>query len=103
MNSKALSFGIAHIIYFNPTSAISSTAFSFNLNKMINSAYNHDYINKKVTIRTIIGNKVDSMGEGTLLKFSKPSPNISAIITNIGSVYGGDSGIVYSIELQSNT
>ena len=67
------------------------------------SAYNIDYVNHTIKIRTILNNKVDAEGSATLLKFSKPSSNISAIITKIGSLVGGDSNIPYHIELKTGT
>lgn len=46
---------------------------------------------------------MNAVGSVTINKFSKPSPNISAIITEVDSVYGGDSGINYYFEFKLNS
>ena len=47
--------------------------------------------------------KVDAEGEASIIKFSKPSKNVSAIITKIDSLYGGDAGINYYFEFKLNS
>jgi len=70
---------------------------------MINSAYNIDYQNQTVTIRTILSSKIDAQGSTDLLKFSKPSNNMTAIIAQTGSLVGGDSNIPYRIDIKTGT
>lgn len=71
--------------------------------KMINSAYNIDYKDMTITIRTIMNGKVNAQGSSVLFKFSKPSQNISAIISRTGSLVGGDTNIPYFIDLTTGT
>lgn len=47
--------------------------------------------------------KVNAQGSYELFKFSKPSENISAIISKTGSLVGGDSNIPYFIDLTPGT
>jgi hypothetical protein len=42
-----------------------------------------------------VNDKVNAVGTTSIIKFSKPSTNVSAIITKTDSLYGGDSGINY--------
>jgi hypothetical protein len=37
----------------------------------------------------VIGGKIDSSGTGSIIKLSKPSLNISGLITKSDSIYGG--------------
>lgn len=53
-------------------------------------------------IFTLVDGKVDAEGVAVLNKFSKPSKNVSALITKVDSRYGGDSGINYYIDLSLN-
>ena len=89
--SMCYSFGLSHIIYFQPSSPISTAALNFNLNNIINTAYSYEYLDITFRVFTLIDGKVDAEGTTTLQKFSKPSKNVSALITRIGSRYGGDS------------
>jgi hypothetical protein len=83
------SYGIANIIYFKPSSLIAGPSLNFNLLNMINSAFFFDYKNISLRVFTVIDGKVDSQGYGTLIKLSKPSMNISGLITKTDSIYGG--------------
>ena len=102
-NSECLSFGLSNIIYFQPAAAISSSALNFALNKIINSAYSLEYVDTSFKIFTLISNRVDAVGNTSITKFSKPSTNISALVTQIDSIYGGDAGINYYIEFKLNS
>lgn len=73
------------------------------INKLLNAAYETMYLNRTVTIFTVVNGKVNSLGSSTFLKLTQPSSNISAIITSIGSIYGGDSGINYFFSFQLNS
>lgn len=86
---KCLSFGVANVIYFKPSTTISSTSLTFTLTDNINTAFSFDYKNISIRVFTVIGNKIDSSGSGNLIKFSKPSTNISGLITKTDSIYGG--------------
>lgn len=88
-SQKCLSFGVANVIYFKPATTISSTTLSFTLTDNINTAFSFDYRNISIRVFTVIGNKIDSSGSGSLIKFSKPSTNISGLITKTDSIYGG--------------
>ena len=46
---------------------------------------------------TLVDGKVNAEGEASIVKWSKPSTNVSAIVTKIDSIYGGDAGINYYI------
>lgn len=94
-SGQCFSFGLSKLIYFQPASIISSTTLNFNLNNVINSAYSFEYINSTFKVFTLVGDKVNALGTTTITKFSKPSPNVSAIITKVDSLYGGDSGTTY--------
>jgi hypothetical protein len=96
-------FGLAGQVYLQPSSTISTAAFSFTLKNILNAAYSIIYVNKTISLITVVGGKVNAKGEATLLKFTQPTTNVSAIITSIGSIYGGDSGISYSISFQLNS
>ena len=56
---------------------------------MINSAYFFDYKSISLKVFTVIDSKIDSVGYGTIVKLSKPSRNISGLVTKIDSIYGG--------------
>lgn len=56
---------------------------------MINSAYSFDYKNIALKVFTVIDGKIDSLGFGNIVKLSKPSLNISGLVTKIDSIYGG--------------
>ena len=94
-SNRSLSFGLSSIIYFSPASPISSSTLNFNLNKIINTAYSFEYINTTFRVFTLVNDKVNAVGTTSIIKFSKPSTNVSAIITKTDSLYGGDSGINY--------
>ena len=83
------SYGLANIIYFKPATLISSSTINFNLLNMINSAFFFDYKSISLRVFTVIDGKVDSEGYGTFVKLSKPSMNISGLITKTDSIYGG--------------
>ena len=102
-NSKCYSFGLSNIIYFQPSSDISASALNFNLNRIINSAYSFEYVDTEFKVFTLIDNKVNAVGSASITKFSKPSRNISAIVTKIDSLYGGDAGINYYFEFKLNS
>jgi hypothetical protein len=61
------------------------------------------YVNTTLTIFTVVGRKINALGTSTYLDFTQPSKNVSALITSIGSIYGGDSGISYFFQLQLNS
>ena len=60
--SKCQSFGLSHIIYFQPAAAISSNTLNFQLNKIINSAFSLEYVNKTFKVFTLVDNKVNAVG-----------------------------------------
>lgn len=91
----ARSFGISQRIYCQPSSTISSASFDFELNKMINTAYSFEYKMLGLRVYTLVDGKINAEGTAQFEKFSKPSKNVSAIITEVDSNYGGDSGIKY--------
>lgn len=95
-------FGLADQIYIQPSSTISSSAFSFTITKIINAAYAVIYNDKVVTIKTVVGKKVDAVGTSTFLKFTQQSSNITARIIHISSIYGGDSA-TYTFGFQLNS
>ena len=101
-SSTCYSFGISNIIYFQPSSTISSGTLDFDINNVINSAYSFEYVDINFRIFTLVDGKVDAEGVAVLKKFSKPSKNVSALITKVDSRYGGDSGINYYIDLSLN-
>jgi hypothetical protein len=101
-SQRCNSFSKASLIYFYPASTLSSTALSFNINNMIQAAYQFNYINVTFTVFTVVNNKVNAKGTATMIKFAKPSKNLSAIITSIDSSYGGDSQINYYFQFQLN-
>ena len=101
-SSQCLSFGLSRIIYFRPASSISSSSLNFNLNNIINSAYSFEYVTTSFKVFTLVNDKVDAVGTASITKFSKPSTNVSAIVTKIDSLYGGDSGINYYFEFKLN-
>lgn len=102
-SSACLSFGLSKLIYFKPSAAVSSSALNFNLNNIINTAFSFEYINTTYKVFTLVDNKVNAVGTASLIKFSKPSTNASAIITKVDSLYGGESGITYYFELKLNS
>jgi hypothetical protein len=51
----------------------------------------------------LVNNKINALGIAYLQKFTQYSPNASAIITSVDSIYGGDSGINYYFEFQLNS
>lgn len=75
---------------------------NFNLNNIINSAYSFEYVTTSFKVFTLVNDKVDAVGTASITKFSKPSTNVSAIVTKIDSLYGGDSGINYYFEFKLN-
>ena len=101
-NSICYSFGISNIIYFQPASTISSSSLNFHINNVINTAYSFEYKDIDFRIFTLVDGKVDAEGVAVLKKFSKPSKNVSALITKVDSRYGGDSGINYYMDLSLN-
>ena len=82
---------------------MSSSSFSFTLNKILNAAFSIQYLNRTITLFTVVNNKVNALGTSVLLKFTQPSSNVSAIINSIDSIYGGDSGINYYFQFQLNS
>lgn len=94
-SSKCLSFGLSKIIYFTPSATLNPSTLNFNLNNIINTAYSFEYINTSFKVFTLVNDKVNAVGTASIVKFSKPSTNVSAIVTKIDSLYGGDSGINY--------
>lgn len=56
---------------------------------MINTAFSYDYKPLSIKVYTLVSGKIDSLGTGTITKFSKPSMNISGLITKSDSIYGG--------------
>lgn len=82
---------------------MSPSTLNFNLNNIINSAYSFEYVNTTFKVFTLINDKVNAVGTASTTKFSKPSTNVSAIVTKIDSLYGGDSGINYYFELKLNS
>ncbi len=55
----------------------------------INTAFAFDYKPTPIKVFTVIGGKIDSLGTGNIVKLSKPSQNISGLITKSDSIYGG--------------
>ena len=102
-SNKCSVFGLAAQIYIQPSSTISATSFTFTIQKIINAAFSISYVNQTVTIFTVVGQKVDASGTGNFLKLTQTSSNVTARIINIGSIYGGDSGINYQIGFQLNS
>jgi hypothetical protein len=51
----------------------------------------------------VVNNKINALGTSVLLKFTQASPNVSAIINSIDSIYGGDAGINYYFQFQLNS
>jgi len=100
---KCSVFGLAQQIYLQPSATVTSSSFSITLSKLVNAAYSIQYITKTFTLFTVVSNKVNALGTATLLKFTQPSNNVSAIITSIDSIYGGDSGINYYFSFQLNS
>jgi hypothetical protein len=94
-SSKCSVFGLAGQVYIQPSSSVTSSAISFTIKNLLNAAFELNYVNETITLYTVVSNKVNAMGTTTYLKFTKASPNVSAIITSIDSIYGGDSGINY--------
>lgn len=88
-SSVCFSFGLSKLIYFKPSAPISTSALNFNLNNIINTAYSFEYVSTTYKVFTLVNNKVNAVGTATLTKFSKPSTNVSAIITKVDSLYGG--------------
>ncbi len=101
--NKCSVFGLASQIYIQPSTTVSASAFSFTITKLLNAAFSIMYVNKTITIFTVVNRKINALGTANLLKFTQPSSNVSAIITSIGSIYGGDSGINYFFNLQLNS
>lgn len=56
---------------------------------MINTAYFFDYKSILLKVFTVVDGKIDSQGLGNIVKLSKPSMNISGLVTKIDSIYGG--------------
>jgi hypothetical protein len=102
-NSVCLVFGLAAQIYIKPATTITASAFSFTINKLLDAAFSLQYANLTATIYTVVGNKLNAKGTATFLKYTQASTNISAIITSIDSIYGGDSGINYYFSFQLNS
>lgn len=90
-SSMCYSFGLSHIIYFQPSAPITMSSLNFNLNNIINTAYSYEYKDISFRVFTLIDGKVNAEGTIMLEKFSKPSKNVSALITRVDSRYGGDS------------
>lgn len=84
-------FGLASQIYIHPSSTLSTSALAFTIKKLINAAFSIIYIDKTVKIFTVVNRKVDAVGTSTFLKFTQASPNATAKIIDISSIYGGDS------------
>jgi hypothetical protein len=101
--SKCNVFGLASQIYISPSATVSATAFSFTVSKLLNAAFETMYVNKTITIFTVVSGKVNALGTATFLKFTQASKNISSIITSIDSIYGGDSDINYYFSFQLNS
>jgi hypothetical protein len=80
---------LANVIYFKPATTISATTLTFTLRGTINTAFAFDYKSMQIKIFTVIAGKIDSLGTGTIVKFSKPSLNISGLVTKSDSIYGG--------------
>ena len=102
-NSKCYSFGLSHTIYFHPSATFSSSTLAFSLNQVINSAYSLSYVDTTFTVKTVVGGRVNALGTASLTKFSKPSKNITGLVTQTDSLYGGDSGINYYIQFKLNS
>lgn len=102
-SSKCNVFGLAAQIYIQPSATIATAAFAFNIQKLLNAAYSLEYVNRTVTISTVVNGKLNAQGSATLLKFTQTSSNVSAILTSIGSIYGGDSNIDYYFSFQLNS
>lgn len=70
---------------------MTTSAFAFTIKKLLNAAFAVTYYDKIIKIFTVVGRKVDAVGTGTFLKFTQASPNVTAKIIGISSIYGGDS------------
>jgi hypothetical protein len=101
--SKCSVFGLASQVYIQPSSSISAAAFNFTLNNILNAAFSIQYLNRTITLFTLVNNKVNALGTAVLLKFTQSSSNVSAIINSIDSIYGGDSGNNYYFQFQLNS
>jgi len=88
-SSKCYSFGLANVVYFQPFSAISSATLNFNINQMINTAFAYEYVNLTIKVFSVVDNTINALGTVVYNKFSKPSQNISGLITKVDSIYGG--------------
>lgn len=102
-NNKCLSFGLSKIIYFSPSTPYSSSSLAFTLKNVINTAYSFEYVNITFKVSTLVDDKINAIGTSTIIKFSKPSTNASAIVSKIDSLYGGDSGINYYFQFKLNS
>jgi hypothetical protein len=102
-SNKCNVFGLASQIYIQPSTSITSSSFSFTIKKLLNAAFEIEYVNKTVTIYTVVGHKVNAVGNAVFLKLTQASTNASAIITSIDSIYGGDAGINYYFSFQLNS
>jgi hypothetical protein len=56
---------------------------------MINTAYSFQYKDVSIEVFTVVDGKINAKGTMTLNKFSKPSTNITGLITKLDSIYGG--------------
>ena len=101
--NKCLVFGLASQIYIQPSSTVAASSFAFTIKNLLNAAYSIQYVNRTVTIFTVVGRKVTAIGGAVFLKFTQSSANISAITTSIDSIYGGDSNINYYFSFQLNS
>ena len=102
-SNKCSVFGLASQVYLQPSSSVSASSFSFTLNKILNAAFSIQYLNRTITLFTVVNNKIDALGTTVLLKFTQASSNVSAIITAIDSIYGGDAGTNYYFSFQLNS
>ena len=102
-NAKCNIFGLAAQIYIQPSSTVSSSAFSFTIKKLLNAAYQIVYQTTKLKIFTVVNQKVNALGTSSYLKFTQASKNVTARIVSVNSIYGGDSGINYNFGFQLNS
>ena len=102
-SNKCNVFGLAAQIYIQPSSTVSTAAFSFTIQNLLNAAFAQEYVVQQITLFTLVSNKVNALGYASFTKFTQASLNTSSIITSVDSIYGGDSGINYYFSFQLNS
>ena len=62
---------------------MSISTFTFQINKLLNAAYELQYVATEIIISTLVSNKVNARGTASFTKLSQASTNVSSIITSI--------------------